>query len=288
MNKCDLSMKNNNIEEAIFLNQAIGVIDSGVGGLTVANELMRQLPRENLVYLGDTLRCPYGPRSKEEVKKFTWEMVDFLLQKEIKMLVIACNTATAFTLTELQSELDIPVIGVIQPGARAAIKFTHNSHVGVVGTEGTVRSNAYTDALQSIKADIHVNALACPLFVPMVEKGILSGTHAEQVVEESLYPMKMNNHIDTLILGCTHYPLIKETIQSIIGDHVTIISSSEETAREASTILEFHNQLNKDNHIPDHKFYTTGELEIFTKIAERIFMRSTDKFHSVTIQKAFI
>lgn len=197
-------MKNNSLEEGIILNKAIGVIDSGVGGLTVAHELMRQLPKENLVYLGDTLRCPYGPRSKEEVKKFTWEMVQFLLEKEIKMLVIACNTATAFTLTELQSELDIPVIGVIQPGARAAIKSTKNSHVGVIGTEGTIRSNAYTEALQSIDTAIHVNALACPLFVPMVEQGILSGKQAEQVVEESLYQMKRKNHIDTLKIGRAH------------------------------------------------------------------------------------
>ncbi|WP_164668448.1 glutamate racemase [Virgibacillus doumboii] len=270
------------------MNQAIGVIDSGVGGLTVAHELMRQLPKERLVYLGDTLRCPYGPRSKEEVKKFTWEMVDFLLKEDIKMLVVACNTATAFTLADLQDNLDIPVIGVIQPGARAAINFTQNSHIGVIGTEGTIRSEAYTSALKSIKPDVHVNALPCPLFVPMVEQGILSGKQAEEVVGESLLPLKRNNHIDTLILGCTHYPLIKETIQMIIGDHVTIISSSEETARDASAILEFHNQLNRSNHTPKHQFYTTGDLDIFKKIAASVFTKLVDNFQSVTIEKAVI
>ncbi|MFD1039556.1 glutamate racemase [Virgibacillus byunsanensis] len=270
------------------MNQAIGVIDSGVGGLTVANELMRQLPNEKLIYLGDTLRCPYGPRSKEEVKKFTWEMVDFLLKKQIKILVVACNTATAFTLSELKQKLNIPVIGVIQPGSRAAIKFTSNNHIGVIGTEGTIRSNAYTEALKSINSRIHVNSLACPMFVPMVEQGIVTGEQAEQVVEESLLSMKQNNHIDTLILGCTHYPLLKDTIQAFIGSHVTIISSSEETARETSTILDVHQLLNKRSHTPEHRFYTTGELDIFTEIAESIFEKTIENLQTATIEKAII
>ncbi|WP_156291220.1 glutamate racemase [Oceanobacillus salinisoli] len=266
------------------MERAIGVIDSGVGGLTVVHELMRQLPKEKLIYLGDTARCPYGPRTEEEVKLFTWEMVHFLLEKDIKMLIIACNTATAFTLKELQNSLDIPVIGVIQPGARAAIKFTKNNHVGVIGTEGTIRSNAYTEALQTIKADIHVNALACPLFVPMVEKGILTGPVATSVVEESILPMKQKNHMDTLILGCTHYPLIKDTIQEVIGEHVTIISSSEETARETSTILEVHSLLSREENVPVHQFYATGELEIFIEIAKTIFQESN--FNMLKIKKA--
>ncbi|MFD0952406.1 glutamate racemase [Virgibacillus natechei] len=266
------------------MDRPIGVIDSGVGGLTVAHELMRQLPKEKLIYLGDTARCPYGPRSKEEVQKFTWELVDFLLKKNIKMLVVACNTATAFTLTDLQQKLDIPVIGVIQPGARAAIKFTKNNHVGVIGTEGTIRSEAYTNALKQIKADIHVNALACPLFVPMIEQGVLSGDQALKVAEDTLHPMKIKNHMDTLILGCTHYPLIKDTIQAVIGNHVTVISSSEETARETSTILEVHHLLNKNGQVPVHQFYTTGEMEIFVKISESLFQQSDSQM--VKIKKA--
>ena len=267
------------------MEKAIGVIDSGVGGLTVAHELMRQLPKEKIIYLGDTARCPYGPRSKEEVMKFTWEMVEFLLNKNIKMLIIACNTATAFTLNDLERKLDIPVIGVIQPGARAAIKFTTNNHVGVIGTEGTIRSEAYTEALKKIKAEIDVHALACPLFVPMVEKGILSGDQAKTVVEESLKPMK-NKPIDTLILGCTHYPLLKDTIKGVIGDYVTVISSSEETARETSTILDVHQLQSNDGTIPLHEFYTTGELEIFIEIAKSIFI--DPKLQMVTIKKALL
>ncbi len=258
------------------MDQAIGVIDSGVGGLTVAQELMRQLPKERLIYLGDTKRCPYGPRTKREVQKFTWEMVDFLLKKEIKTLVVACNTATAFTLPLLREKLDIPVIGVIKPGARAAIKSTRNHHVGVIGTEGTIHSNAYHRALKRLHTDIHVNSLACPLFVPMVEQGIFSGNYATEVVEQSLQVMKDNNHIDTLILGCTHYPLIKNTIQKVIGDHVTIVSSSEETARETSTILDVHDLLYKGERVPHHEFYMTGDLDMFTSISDRIFQHSVD------------
>ncbi|MEW9675446.1 glutamate racemase [Lentibacillus sp. L22] len=269
------------------MEDAIGVIDSGVGGLTVAHELIRQLPKERLIYLGDTLRCPYGPRSKEEVRKFTWEMVEYLLEKKIKMLVIACNTATAFTLTELQEQLSIPVIGVIQPGARAAINFTSNGYVGVIGTEGTVRSQAYPQALRDIRSDIHVHVQSCPTFVPMVEQGILSGETAKQVVEDALKPMKENNHIDTLILGCTHYPLIKDTIQEVMGDRVTVISSSEETARETSAILSFHKKLYTGDRIPVHQFYATGELGTFRKIAEDVFKTDAD-FQKVSIEKAVI
>lgn len=280
-------MENNSIEEAISLEQAIGVIDSGVGGLTVAHELIRQLPKEKLIYLGDTARCPYGPRSENEVRKFTWEMVDFLLKKNIKMLVIACNTATAFTLSELQDELSIPVIGVIQPGARAAIKSTKNNRIGVIGTDGTIRSQAYTKALKNINARIHVNALSCPLFVPMIEQGILSGIQAKEVVKETLLPLEKNNQMDTLILGCTHYPLIKDTIQEIMGEDVTIISSSEETARETSTILDVHQLLVKADHtLSCHQFYTTGELDIFVKISTSIFQHSN--LQTVSIEKAKI
>ncbi|ASK63037.1 glutamate racemase [Virgibacillus phasianinus] len=270
------------------MDQAIGVIDSGVGGLTVAHELMRQLPKEKLLYVGDTLRCPYGPRSEEEVKKFTWEMVNFLLEKKIKMLVVACNTATAFTLTELQNHLDIPVLGVINPGARAAINATKNMHIGVIGTDGTIRSNAYPQALLNINSKIHIDALACPLFVPLVEKGMLHGYTTFQIVSESLEPIRQNNHIDTLILGCTHYPLIKDTIQQFMGNHVSIISSSEETARETSTILEYHELLYKGERIPNHQFFTTGELEIFEKIAKRIFNSSESNAQSVAIEHTVI
>lgn len=215
-------------------------------------------------------------------------MVEFLLQRKIKALVVACNTATAFTLPDLREKLDIPVIGVIKPGARAAINSTRNQRVGVIGTEGTIQSDAYRKTLVAINPDLRVNSLACPSFVPMVEQGILSGDHAQKIVKESLQPMKKSNHIDTLILGCTHYPLIKDTIQEVIGKHVTIVSSSEETARETSTILDINELLYKGDRLPHHEFNMTGDIEAFTKISKRIFKDATDYLYKITSEKVVI
>ncbi|MFD1065415.1 glutamate racemase [Oceanobacillus locisalsi] len=266
------------------MKKPIGVIDSGVGGLTVVHELMRQLPKEPLIYLGDTERCPYGPRTEEEVKQFTWEMVHFLLKKNIKMLVIACNTATAFAINDLHEKLDIPVIGVIKPGARAAIKSTENDYIGIIGTEGTIRSEAYNDALRQIKSEIEVLSLACPAFAPMVEKGLLEGPEARRVVEKSLVPISKHDKMDTLILGCTHYPLLKDTIQEVVGEDIKVISSSEETARETSTTLDIHQIADDDDQSPLHQFYATGDLEIFIDITQRIFKDS--QFEVLTIKHA--
>lgn len=270
------------------MDRPIGVIDSGVGGLTVAQELMRQLPQEELIYLGDTKRCPYGSRTEAEVIQFTWEMVHYLMELEIKVLVVACNTATAFSLPSLQDKLDIPVVGVIQPGARAAIKTTRNNQVGIIGTEGTIRSQAYHYALRRIKSSIDVHSLACPSFVPMVERGVLAGKEADETVEVALAPLRNRTEIDTLILGCTHYPLIEDTIQRVIGEQVKIVSSSGETARETSTILDVHNLLYKGDRNPDHQLYTTGDLSLFTHITKRIFKHSKNGIHKMTRKKAII
>lgn len=266
------------------MHRPIGVIDSGVGGLTVMHELMRQLPKEKLIYVGDTLRCPYGSRNAEEVKQFTFEMVHFLLEKDIKMIVVACNTATAFALEALQEALSIPVVGVIQPGARAAIKVTKNNDIGIIGTEGTVKSDAYADALHKIKNNVTVHSLACPSFVPMVEKGVLSGEEALENVSRTLQPLK-DKRLDTLILGCTHYPLIENTIQTVMGEHVTLISSSEETARETSTILSVHELLNSKSGRRNHQFFTTGDLAVFNEIALTIFQREMTHLKTISIEK---
>ena len=251
------------------MDQPIGVIDSGVGGLTVARELMRQLPKEQIIYLGDTIRCPYGPRPEHEVVQFTLEMVDFLIKKKIKLLVIACNTATAFTLDLLKEKLDIPVIGVIQPGARAAIKVTKTRQVAVIGTEGTINSRAYPEALQQISSKLSVSDLACPEFVPLVESGNFSKKETKAVVRKSLAPLKDVEDLDTLILGCTHYPIIADQIQTEMGNQVQIISSGEETAREVSTILSYQQIGYKGDRLPEHVFYTTGEPDLFAQIANQ-------------------
>lgn len=248
------------------MKRPIGVIDSGVGGLTVAKEIMRQLPNEQIIYMGDTARCPYGPRPAEEVKTFTWQMTKFLLKQDIKMLVIACNTATAVVLDEIRNELQIPVLGVIHPGARAAIKATKNNRIGVIGTIGTVNSAAYEKALKQINKHTKVTSLACPKFVPLVESSEYKGPVAKKIIAETLYPLK-NKGLDTLILGCTHYPLLEPLIQNVMGYHVKVISSGEETASEVSTILFHSGLLNIDEGEPEHVFYTTGSKRIFAKIA---------------------
>lgn len=252
------------------MNRPIGIIDSGVGGLTVVNEVIRQLPKESIIYLGDTLRCPYGFRNEDEIKRFTFEMVDFLLDKEIKLLIIACNTITAYALNDLKNKLNIPVLGVIEPGARTAIKTTQNNNVAIIGTEATVRSNAYNSAINSVHPKINVINQACPLFVPMIEGGILDGPEANSIVKQSLAPIK-DNEIDTLVLGCTHYPVIEDLISKEMGNMVKVISSGIETAREASFLLDLYELANKSDSNPSYKFYTTGDVESFIKLASIIF-----------------
>ena len=264
------------------MKQPIGVIDSGVGGLTVAKEIMRQLPNEQIIYLGDNARCPYGPRTAEEVLEFTWELTNFLLAKNIKMLVIACNTATAAALNDINEKLSIPVIGVIRPGARAAIKHSENLRIGVIGTEGTVRSGAYTDALHTINDRVSVTSLACPKFVPVVESGEYTSALVKKVVAESLQPLK-GAMIDTLILGCTHYPLLGPVISSTLGKHVKVISSGEETARETSVLLEHHGLLNKSKEKMEHFFYTTGSKELFRNIACSWLKKELEHVYSIKV-----
>lgn len=264
------------------MNTPIGIIDSGVGGLTVAKEVMRQLPFEEIIYLGDTARCPYGPRPSEEVQLFTWQMTHFLLRKNIKMLIIACNTATAAVLDQIRNELSIPVIGVINPGARAAIKHTKNNRVGIIGTIGTVKSNAYEKALKSLNKHIQVKSLACPKFVPLVESGEFSGPVAKKIVAETLMPLK-NKGLDTLILGCTHYPHLEHLIKNVMGASVSVISSGEETAREVSTILAYKGMLNNSEIEPKHEFYTTGSGTIFSEIASNWLERPIETVETIKL-----
>ncbi|QED48838.1 glutamate racemase [Cytobacillus dafuensis] len=264
------------------MDRPIGIIDSGVGGLTVVKEVMRQLPNEEIIYLGDTARCPYGPRPGDEVKEFTWEISNFLLTKEIKMLIIACNTATAVALDEIRGHLPIPVLGVITPGARAAIKKTNNHTIGVIGTIGTIKSGAYEKALKQINSRVKVHSLACPRFVPLVESGEYEGSLAARIVKETLNPFK-NNGMDTLILGCTHYPLLEPLVKKVVGDRVNIISSGDETAREASTILYHQGMLNSSHSIPNHQFFTTGSKDIFSTIATKWLNIPINNVKKITI-----
>ncbi|WP_179395993.1 glutamate racemase [Lacticaseibacillus absianus] len=247
--------------------QPIGFIDSGVGGLTVVKEAMRQLPNESIVFLGDQARLPYGPRPAEQVRAFTWQMVNFLRQQDIKMLVVACNTATAAALPDLKAKLDIPVIGVIVPGSRAALKATKTGHIGVIGTEGTVRSEAYAHTIHQKAQAIRVTSLAAPKFVPLVESNEMTSAIAKRVVAETLRPLQ-HQGIDTLVMGCTHYPLLRPLIANVMGPAVTLIDSGAETVSEVSTLLDYFDIANDaPTTAPTAQFYTTGNAKLFNVIA---------------------
>jgi glutamate racemase len=247
--------------------QAIAILDSGVGGLTVAKEVMRQLPQEKIIYFGDTARAPYGPRAASEVVLFTTQIVDYLLHFDPKMIVIACNTATAVALDVIRSRVNVPVLGVITPGARAAIKATKNGEIGVIGTEGTIRSGAYEMGLRRISPGIRVVSKACPAFVPLVEKGLFRTEAAKKTVCEALEELQSET-IDTLILGCTHYPFLTDLIQECMGPKVTLISSADQTARDISTLLYHNGQLASSEEVPVHRFFCSGDEHPFQRIAQ--------------------
>lgn len=265
--------------------EAIGFIDSGVGGLTVVKEALKQLPNERIIYLGDTARCPYGPRPAEQVVQFTWEMTKYLLTKNIKLLVIACNTATAVALEEIKNQLDIPVVGVILPGTRAALKATGNHQIGVLGTTGTIKSNAYAQALQTKAPETKVISLACPKFVPLVESNEYRSSVAKKVVSETLQPIKLKL-LDTVILGCTHYPLLRPLIQNTLGKQVQLIDSGAETVSEVSMLLDYFDLANEPQYcLSTHEFYTTGSSKMFKSITEDWLGLQEIKVHQIRLEE---
>ena len=214
----------------------IGIFDSGIGGLTVLKEVIKVLPKEDTLYLGDTARLPYGTKSEETVVKYAIENTRFLLQYNIKLLVVACNTASAVSLPVLRKEFSLPLVGVIEAGAQAAVRATKRGKVGIIGTETTIRSGAYAKAIKAINSGIETISQPCPLFVPLVEEGWIEDEITLSVAERYLAPLRAEG-IDTLVLGCTHYPLLKKTIQKVMEDGVTLIDSAEETAMEVRDML---------------------------------------------------
>lgn len=253
----------------------IGVFDSGVGGLTVLREIAARVPAE-LVYLGDCARVPYGSKSAETVTRYSLEAADFLMKRGISMLVVACNTATAHALGRLRSELTIPVIGVIEPGARAAGSLTRG-RVGVIATEGTVRSHAYRDALHAISPDLEVFELACPLFVPLIEEGWANTRVAREIVETYLAPL-LDEQIDTLVLGCTHYPLLRPTIESVTRGRIHIVDSAQTTAETVAQIA-----TPASGPVGPPHFYVTDAEERFARIAGEFLERPCDRLELVTL-----
>lgn len=247
--------------------RAIAILDSGVGGLTVAKEVLRQLPQERVLYFGDTARAPYGPRSEKEIVCFTEQIVRFLMNYDPKMIVIACNTATAVAIERIRELVPVPVLGVIAPGARAAIERTKCGRIGVIGTERTIRSGAYETALHRIDPEVRVISLACPTFVPIVEQGRFASEAAKEAVCEALRPLQ-REEIDTLILGCTHYPFLADRIQECMGDGVALISSADQAARDVSTLLHYYGKLAAAWEEPEHRFFCSGDADRFQWIAQ--------------------
>jgi glutamate racemase len=245
----------------------IGVFDSGLGGLTVAHAIMRQLPSESLIYFGDTARVPYGPKSPDTVRRYSREISAFLIEQGVKAIVVACNTATAHALPALRDELDVPVIGVVEPGARAAVRATRTGHIGVIGTAGTVRSQAYVRAIHAENPDVRVTALACPLFVPLVEEGWTNHPATHLVAEEYLAPF-VKDAIDTLVLGCTHYPLLKPLIGEIVGRSVRLIDSAEETAADARRMLAANDLAAADGE-GEYRFIASDDPQQFLTLGRR-------------------
>ena len=240
----------------------IGIFDSGIGGLTVVSAIQEVLPNEVIYYFGDTARCPYGDKTPEQVIQFSIEICDFLVTKGVKMIVIACNTATSAALPILASRYSIPVIGVVGPGARAAVHAGNGRRIGVIGTAVTIASKAYEKEIRRLSLDSVVHSLACPKFVPLVEQGKFEGELVEKIVRESLLPLQSTG-IDTLILGCTHYPLLQSTIQKVVGDDVCLISSATETAFEVEDKLaKVHMARKSQSDVKaEHRYFTTGNSE---------------------------
>ena len=224
------------VQDKNLLEMPIGVFDSGMGGLTVMREIMRQIPNEKVIYFGDTARVPYGSKSKETVTRFSRQIVRFLQSKQVKAIVVACNTASAYALDDLEKEIDIPIIGVVKPGAKVAAEATRNGQVGVIATEGTISSNIYTTYIRQLRPEVQVTGKACPLFVPLVEEGLWQDPVTDEIAKRYLSSL-IDTGIDTLILGCTHYPLIRSTVAKVMGDHVTLVNPAYETARELKELL---------------------------------------------------
>lgn len=249
----------------------IGIFDSGVGGLTVARAIIDQLPNESIIYVGDTANTPYGPKSIPEVRKLALSVMDRLVDEGVKLLVIACNSASAAVLRDARERYtvgrSIPVVEVIQPAVRRAVAATRNHKVGVIGTNATVTSKAYDDAFAAA-VDINVTSAACPKFVDFVERGVTSGPELLSAAEEYLAPIKAAG-VDTLVLGCTHYPLLTGAISYVMGEDVSLVSSAEETAKDVYRTLVAHNLLRTSTSAPTLKFLATGDAKSFEKLARR-------------------
>jgi glutamate racemase len=263
-------------------NRPIGIFDSGIGGLTVLKELIRELPNESTVYLGDTARVPYGSRSAETVVRYSLECMGFLIKRNIKLLVIACNTSSAISIWAVRKESPVPVIGVIGPGAMAAIKASAKQKIGVIGTETTIKSQTYLNAMKRLDSEVSIVSAPCPLFVPLVEEGWVDGKIATLVAEKYLNDLK-NKGIDTLLLGCTHYPLLKDTLSKVMGEGVTLVDSAIETAKKVKRVLSKSQMENSGKKKPQREFFVTDSPEKFVKVGEKFLGQPIEQIEKIVV-----
>jgi len=264
--------------------KAIGIFDSGVGGLTVLKEVVRVLPQEDTIYLGDTARVPYGTKSPETVVRYSRQIARYLFNRDIKLLVVACNTASAVALAALQQEFDIPIVGVIEPGARAAADATRSGKVGVIGTAATVASSAYTKAIKRINPEIEVVTRACPLFVPLAEEGWVDNEVARLAAHSYLDDLKSQG-VDTLVLGCTHYPILKKVIAEVMGPAVTLVDSAEQTALTVARILYEQGLLRPKGEKGNHHYYVTDIPAGFIRVGNRFLGGDLGDVYQVSLEQ---
>jgi glutamate racemase len=244
----------------------IGVFDSGVGGLTVARAILDLLPHEPLLYVGDTARFPYGPKPPSEIRRYALEVADWLVHRDVKMLVVACNSVEVSAIEEITRAAEIPVVGVIDPGVRAAVRATRRRVVGVIGTEATIASGAYERAMAATGADVRLVSAACPVFVEHVERGDTTSQALREAARRYLEPL-VSARVDTLILGCTHYPLLAGLLRLTLGPDVVLVSSAEETAKDTYATLVERDLVRDDETVPEHRFLCTGDPEAFAPVA---------------------
>lgn len=249
-------------------SKPIGVFDSGIGGLTVVHTLMQKLPHENIVYFGDTARVPYGPKSSQVVREYAAQDTDFLLSQNVKMIVIACNTVSSVALDVVQKRAKLPVVGVIQPGSESALIATKKKRIGVIGTLTTILSNAYTNTIRQLDDSIEVFSKPCPLFVPLAEEGYIEHSATEMIAKEYLFELKLKK-IDTLILGCTHYPILKNVIGKVMGESVRLIDSGESASAQVENILDAEGLRNPSKLKANIKFFVSDIPHKFTEVGER-------------------
>lgn len=251
---------------------AIGVFDSGVGGLTVASEIMKQMSREKIYYYADTARVPYGERTSEEIKSFVNEIIALLLGEGVKAVIMACNTSSAIALEGAGKKFDIPILGVIEPAVSVALSETREKRIGVIANLATTNSGAYKNKFLENGNGVAVFQQACPMLVPLVERGIVDGEDVKIVLRSYLEPLKAQK-IDTLILGCTHYPYLIKPIEEIMGDGVKIINPAYQAVKDMKSILEKRNLLSEGTGLPEHKYFVSGERQSFIKVAEKLLGR---------------